>query len=270
MRVEGCRLLFLHGLYGAPMEWRPLERDILAGLSLGRENSLRLPLPNHAAGPLMPCPTLAGMGEWVLGALDGARVGALVLVGHSAGARVAHWLAARLPERFPLLVMLDGLPEGYPLSPLLAAAHRQIARALLASRGCEGAPRGAMRDFLRGYLPDEALVEYLLTNYACRAGRWAWRIGVEGIARYVQGLTARALPPARLEQPVLLVRSAGAGYAPEEQVEDWGRYTPRLEVVSLEGAHHALHVMAREAVREAVCRFVERHWTNVRGFFGQE
>ena len=79
-------------------------------------NVLALDLPGHGRSEGPPIPTIAGMADWILGALDAHEIPTAGIVGHSMGALVALELANRAANRTPERIdRIAGIGVGYPM-----------------------------------------------------------------------------------------------------------------------------------------------------------
>lgn len=259
---ERRTLVLLHGLASNRTRWSEfIERTALR---------------NHWD---ILCPDLRGHGESLTRApigleiwcgdlvklLDAEGVKQPVLAGHSLGAQVALYFAARHPARVAGLVLID--PVHRPalrgwlglacrLAPLLRAAsallhllnrlglrRRHIPlrdlRALDEVTRAALAQSGATSDIVRRYTSPLEDLKYFPT------------------AHYLQELveTTRALPPpADIRAPVLVLLSKGVTFTDPEIMRAWIAQFPSAEMQTIEAWHWPLTERPVE-VREAIEKF---------------
>ena len=75
-------------------------------------NALALDLPGHGRSEGPAIPTIAGMADWVLNALESLDIGKCSIVGHSMGALVALECAGRQPARIGRMALIG---VAYPM-----------------------------------------------------------------------------------------------------------------------------------------------------------
>lgn len=260
---ERRTLVLLHGLASNRTRWSEfIERTTLR---------------NHWD---ILCPDLRGHGEsltrtpigleiWcgdLVKLLDAEGVQQAVLAGHSLGAQVALYFAARHPARAAGLVLIDpvhrpalrgwlGLARRLALLLRAAAAllrwlnhlglrRRQIPprdlRVLDEATRAALAQSGATSDIVRRYTSPLADLKYFPT------------------AHYLQELVevTRALPAADIRAPVLVLLSKGVTFTDPEVMRAWVAQFLSAETQTIEAWHWPLTERPVE-VREAIEKFCE-------------
>lgn len=244
-------VVLLHGLAGYGLEWRrtiEVLRDHFAVIAIDQRG--------HGASTREPADVSrsAYVGD-VLAVLDELLVDSVTVIGQSMGAHTAMLLAALAPERVHSLVMVEGGLGGG--GPELTETVGQW----LASWPAPFADRDEFAAFFGGnrFVAD------------------AWADGLEerpdGLwPRWDAATLTRALAPvhereyveewARVWAPTLLVRGE-LGSVPQRQV-DLMRETrpqvegcPPLEVATLAGIGHDVHLEAPEALHRLLGPFLE-------------
>ena len=184
-RGAGPVVVMLHGFGASSFSWRAVDSALADRF---RVLSVDLSGFGYTERPRGKEPyTRDGQGQLVLGVLDVLGIERAHLVGHSYGGAIAMALAARQPERFDSLVLVDAAGPEYPqqrrnwvagIRPLTSVWVRTVA--LRRGRTVRG---------LRDSVVDDALVTPALVDEYWR------RLKIEGAARAFWGLTAPVDPP---------------------------------------------------------------------------
>lgn len=200
-------------------------------------------LPGHGISPpIDERADLRAMGGEVIDTARGQGLrGALELVGHSLGGRVA--LAASLahPEEVASVMLLDITPS--PITSETSESGRvlETLRAAPAVAPDRRQMRAALVD--RGLTP--SLADWLMMNVVEQGDSYTWRFDREALARLHQRVNAEDLweaveRPGR--PPMRCIRGGASVYVPERDAERMNRAGCRVD--TLEGSGHFVHVDA--------------------------
>jgi len=113
-------VIFIHGAGLDHTCWQLLSR----WYAWHGWSALALDLPAHGRSEGPPLESIAAMCDWVLTAMDAAKVERATLVGHSMGAVIALETAARKPNRVTGLALL-GISSAMPVHPMLLTAAKE-------------------------------------------------------------------------------------------------------------------------------------------------
>ena len=249
-RGSGPRaVVALHGFLGSGRNLASLARRWIE-----RDAGRRIVLPDltgHGASPpLPPGADLETLGRDVLALARYLGLGEpFELVGHSLGGRVALVVRQVAPEAVARVTLLDIAPGPIPVT---AGSVEGVIGALLAAPA-EMAGRGEMREFLLARGLTTALVEWLILNLEPRAGgRVGWRIdrqALAGLNERTRGIDLWSLVEGH-GAATRCIRGGRSGFVTDGDV---GRLeSAGVEVTTLEGAGHFVHVEAMEGLLEAV------------------
>jgi len=200
-RGAGPAVVMLHGFGASSYSWRAVDSALADRF---RVLSVDLAGFGYTERPPGKGPyTRDGQGQLVLGVLDALGIERAHLVGHSYGGAVAMALAARHPDRFDSLVLVDAAGPEYPqqrrhwvagIRPLTSLWVRAVS--LRRERTVQG---------LRDSVADDSIVTAELVDEY-----WS-RLKIEGAVRAFWGLTAPVDPPdpeidlRGITQPTLVV-----------------------------------------------------------------
>ena len=245
-------MVLLHGFLGSARNLTSLAR----GLAIAAPDStiVALDLPGHGTSP--PLPDGADLATLAGDVLDTARAlglsGALAVVGHSLGGRVA--LRTCLLDRAAVadVVLLDIGP-----SPVPPAADVAGLLALLLQAPASATTRDAFRAHFRAGGLDDAVVEWVLLNLQHDGDAYRWRIDRRALAALharTAGEDLWAAVEGARSWTVRCVRGERSGYVTTADVA-------RLEaagcpVTTVEGAGHFLHVDRPAHVLDVLARHV--------------
>lgn len=231
-------LVVLHGLLGSSRNWQGAGADLAAG-----RHVWALDLRNHGRSPWEDTMTYEAMTADVLGWMDARGPGAVELMGHSMGGKVAMMLACRHPARVRRLVVVDIAPRDYR-----SAAHRAEFAAMNELRIETLQSRAEAELRFEARVDDWAMRKFLATNLErIESGRWRWVINLPALTAALPVLERNPLTESdRYEGPVLFVTGGRSSYVRVEDRALIERHFPnvRFEVIGTSG--HNPHIEARE------------------------
>jgi len=228
-------VLLLHGFLGAGRNLAGLARrwsEADPTLSL-----FTVDLTGHGASPaLPPAADLSTLAADVLDTAHALASGAVDLVGHSLGGRVALAASTRDPEAVRSTILLDIAPGPIPPldTPLLAR--------LLAQAPERVSQREEMREWFAQQGLASDLTEWLLTNLVPVPGGLGWRVDRSALLRLGAAVATPDLWSA-VERPGAHVACIHGGMSPYVTDADVQRFrSAGAPVIAVEEAGHFLHV----------------------------
>ena len=236
---SGDTVVYLHGVWDQP------PNEFLQGLSRTHRVVAPVHLGFEGAPPADTMVDIYDAIYYHLDLLDALGLGEVVLVGHSLGGMFAAELAAVQPQRFSRLVLISpfGLwDDAKPVADFFAMQPAELSRALYRDLDSPGAMAVA-----KAPTDEDELVTYLLkrARAMATATRYLWPLPDQGLRRRAH----------RISAPTLVVWGAGDGVAPSAYAQDFATVT-RGEAVVVPDAGHLVHLEQRDAVLEAVQRFL--------------
>ena len=232
-------LVLLHGLLGSSRNWQTVGRDLAA-----RGHVFALDLRNHGASPhdaAMDWDTLVGD---VLAWLDAQRFGAVSLLGHSLGGKIAMRLACRHPDRVKHLVVVDIAPKSYESRAHRAefAAMAELDLATLESR--------AMAELrFEARVSDWGMRKFLTTNLErADTGQWRWTIPLQALTEALPVLESNSLEAGdRFEGSTVFVLGGRSRYVLESDHTTVRAHFPKARIETIAESGHNPHMDARES-----------------------
>ena len=233
---NGARVVFLHGLFGQGRNFT----TIASGLQ-PEFRSLLVDLPNHGRSAWTEDFSYELMADLVANRLreDFAADGAVHVVGHSMGGKVAMLLALRHPELVDRLVVVDISPAGggdqgefeHLLDSLAALDLTELSR------------RSDADDRLSDPIDDSRVRGFLLQNL--RSGKddgFFWQANLDLLRRELPAIGGFPDDVAgTFEGPVLWVAGERSPYVRPEHEATMRRLFPRTTQVTIKGAGHWVH-----------------------------
>jgi pimeloyl-ACP methyl ester carboxylesterase len=265
-------LVLLHGMASNMTRWSEFVEDTALKASW---DILRLDLRGHGGSFTRGRIGLEIWCDDLLNVLDAERYERAVLVGHSLGAQVAVYFAARYPERVAGLVLIDPvlrealhggarwLPRVAPLLRLVIGLIRLFNLLGVRRRRIPGRDLRRLDEAVRAALLSAGRHEEFVARYT---SAWA-DLKHFPTAHYLQELieVTRRLPPlSRIEVPVLALLSRGVTFTDPGITARSLAALPKGQVVSIPAYHWPLTEKPAE-VREAIedwCRRVFREETH--------
>lgn len=244
-------LVLLHGLLGSGRNWQTAG----AGLAeaAGGRNVWALDLRNHGKSPWHEVMTYEAMVADVLAWLDARGLGAVDLMGHSMGGKVAMALACRRPERVRRLVVVDIAPKAY-----LSHGHRAEFAAMNELRLAELQSRGEAELKMEGRVPDWAMRKFLTTNLERgEDGAWRWAVNLPVLTRALPEVESNPLRAGeRFAGPALFVRGGRSRYVTDDDAARLAEFFAAARVEAIAAAGHNPHMETRAEFCAAVGAFL--------------
>ncbi|MFL6235088.1 MAG: alpha/beta fold hydrolase [Thermoanaerobaculia bacterium] len=251
---SGEPVVLLHGFGASAYSWRKVipalaEGHRVVAIDLNGFGYTQRPRSRESY-------TREGQAKLVLDTMDALGIARAHVVGHSYGGGITLYLAARHPERFRSMVLVDSS------APTYANDRRSRAAALrpldiLFVRTVALRPGAVRKALLRSFWDDSKVTPELVRAYS-------GRVAVEGVGDAFYGLTAPVPPgpPVELETievPTLVVWGAHDELISPESGRRAAARLPHSEFVLLEDSGHLPMEEQPEALLRAVLPFLERH-----------
>jgi esterase len=245
---EGVPVFFLHGLFASMHNWQSVTKKLNQSFSLFSAD-----LPNHGNSPRLEDVTQLNMMEMALKTIKSLDVGAVHLVGHSLGGKVAMLLALHHPKMVKSLVIEDIAPKTYP--PWFAGVMQAMAKLSLT----EISSRQEADERLSKGIPDPALRTFLLTNLDRRGGGFSWRIHLDALIRGGPNIAGFPIPALQSEHPALFIRGGMSPYVEKSDYETIHSLFKNASIETFPKADHWLHAREPEAFTQRLLRFLEEN-----------
>ncbi len=228
---DGPPLLLIHGFGASLHTWEPWAEALSETYRV-----IRIDLPGSGLSPPDPSGvyTDARSEQLLLALLDQLGVGAVTLIGHSIGGRIAWGLAARHPERVARLVLIapDGFASpgfDYGQAPEVPASLKLMSHVL---------PRPVLRMSLSAaYANPDTLNERLTARYFDLMRAPGARPAL--LARMQQTVLSDPRPQLqRIQAPTLLIWGEQDAMIPFSNAADYLAALPRARLAALPGIGH--------------------------------
>lgn len=243
-------LVILHGMLGSSRNW------LTAGVALAEHfHVCALDLRNHGRSPhgdTMEYDALVGD---VLAWLDAQGLGAVTLMGHSLGGKVAMRLACREPARVARLIVVDIAPRDYP---------EKLERAEFAAMNALDLgtvkTRADIEQAFAAYVPELMMRKFLVTNLEQDGnGVWHWLINLPGLTQAVPGLIKNSLTPEdRYVGSTQFVLGGRSDFVRPEDRAVIQHHFPAAQIATILTSGHNPHMETRAEFVRLVTEFALR------------
>ena len=236
-------LVLLHGLLGSSRNWQTAGGGLAERAeSEGGRNVWALDMRNHGRSSWSETMSYEAMLADVLAWLDVKGWGAVDLMGHSMGGKVAMALACRHPERVRRLVVVDIAPKDY-----LSHGHRAEFAAMNELRLETLKSRGEAEMKMEGRVPDWGMRKFLTTNLErLDDGTWTWAINLPVLTAALPEVERNPLGEAeRFAGATLFIRGGKSRYVKDEDAEQIARHFAASRVETIAAAGHNPHMETR-------------------------
>jgi esterase len=245
---SGPPVVILHGLLGAARNWTSIAKELGAS-----HRVFALDLRNHGRSPWAATMSFDEMADDVAAFIERHSLGAVTLIGHSLGGKVAMRLALTRPELIERMVVVDVAPVAYAhtFGPF-TEAMRQVDLAGVQRRGDADLQ-------LCDAVPDAVLRNFLLQNLVKTDAGFGWRVNLEALAANMDELLGFPSPAADMAYggPTLFIAGSRSQYVQPEHRPLIERLFPDAEQVVIAGAGHWPHVERPAEFLAAVRRFLD-------------
>ncbi len=229
---NGEPIMILHGLLGSKDNWNTLAKK-WAGLGY----KVVLPdLRDHGRSPHTDQITYQLMAADTIRLIEDLQLGAVTLVGHSMGGKVAMQLALDMPDLVRDLIIIDISPKEYLLG------HEVIFNALLGLDLSNLHSRTDAADHLKKYIEDEGVVLFLLKNLSRKkAGGFVWKVNLPVIIDNYNSILTSIESKYPYNSRSLFIRGSKSPYIADEDFSIIRNLFPLAEIVTIMEAGHWVH-----------------------------
>lgn len=238
--VDGVpTVVFLHGLFGQGRNFMTIAKGLQPDL-----RSLLVDLPNHGRSTWTETVDLVAMADAVAEAVRAEGTGAVHLVGHSLGGKVAMLVALRHPDLVDRLVVVDIAP-----GPSRDVSELEQLLGSLATLDLEALVDRADADAqLQDLIPNPTVRGFLLQNLHRTDEGWRWRANLTLLRRSLDVVGGFPRPSgATFDGPVMWVVGERSDYTSHDDTAAMRALFPRAVRVSVKGAGHWVHSEQPEA-----------------------
>lgn len=226
------RVVFLHGLMGRGKNFTTIAKRLGDDFTV-----LLVDLPNHGASLWTEDFDYEEMADLVADFLssDFAQDGAVDVVGHSMGGKIAMRLALRHPHLVKKLAVLDIAPSASN------GNFDHLLGSMLALPLKEFSTRGQASQALEPAVPQDGTRGFLVQNLARKNGEFVWEPNLQMLYENLEKIMGWEQPSAQFEGAVLWVAGEQSGYIRPEDSAPMRELFPRVRKVTLKGAGHWVH-----------------------------
>lgn len=236
-RSDRPSLVFLHGLFGASINWHSIARHFE-----GRWHVIVPDLRNHGRSPHDDEMSYGQMAGDVFDLLQALAPDRVIVIGHSMGGKTGIMLAQNYPDSVAGLVVVDIAPVSYDNEfKNIIAAFRSVKVSELKKRSDADEMMGQVIDH-------QGIRQYLLQNLVREEGRWYWRLNLDAIVHCMEQITGfEAGCNKPFFGPARVIRGELSDYVVPQYEDEIFRCLPGASIETISGVGHWVYAEAPES-----------------------
>lgn len=242
---EGEPFIILHGLLGTLDNWMSMAKAI------GEQYTVyMIDQRNHGLSPKSDDFNYEVMAEDLNDFIEQHQIENPVILGHSMGGKTAMNFAARYPNKFKKLIVVDIAPKSYPVH------HHTILKGLSAINISEIKSRGEADKTLAEYVKEMGIRQFLLKNLDRTKEGFAWKMNLPVIKKNIE-LIGDGLPETvASEQDTLFIRGGKSDYILDQDIELMKKIFPNSSLVTIANAGHWVHAEQPKELLQVINQFL--------------
>jgi pimeloyl-ACP methyl ester carboxylesterase len=165
-----------------------------------------------------------------------------IIVGHSMGGKTVMQFAAKYPDLFSKMVVVDISPKLY------VGNHEQILNGLNAINLQTLANRGEADTILAAFEPDLGVRQFLLKNlYKNENDQFSWRMNLKVLSNEYTNILQAINFRQPLSKPVYFIRGGKSNYILDKEIPALQLLFPKMQLKTIENAGHWLQAEQPQA-----------------------
>lgn len=157
------------------------------------------------------------------------------LLGHSMGGKVAMQFALTYPNLVEKLIVADIAPKFYN------GNHQQLFAAMKAMPLDEIETRHQADEFMKTYVPEFGVRQFLLKNLKRVDGKYEWKLNLDVIIDNYDKIMDFDAKGLTFPHPTLFIKGANSNYINPDEFEEYKKIFPLAALKTIEDAGHWLH-----------------------------
>jgi len=241
-------VVILHGMFGTLDNWQTVARMLAE-----RYCVYILDLRNHGRSPHSAEFGYAVMAQDIIEFIEEQALGAVHLVGHSMGGKVAMQVAFSRADLLESLVVVDIAPKTY------TGHHESVFEAMFAVDVDKLQSRQEAEAILDGFPAlDWSTKQFILKNLTIskHTQRYEWRMNLPVIHAHYEEILGFEPPAKPYAGHTLFVRGAQSKYIEPQEWAAYVQFFPQAHLVEIADAGHWVHADQPQAFVDALTDFI--------------
>jgi esterase len=245
---QGEPIIILHGLFGSSDNWLTFSRLLAANYKV-----YLIDQRNHGRSPWSDEFNYEVMSADLMEFIETHHIEQPIIIGHSMGGKTAMRFAARYPEAFRKLMVVDIAPKYY------RPHHQEILAGLHALDLASLQSRQQADEQLTQYVPELGVRQFLLKNlYRNEQQIFAWRINLPVIEHEIENVGEALVYTKPVHQPTLFLRGGQSHYVKDEDINLIRQIFPQATLETIPEAGHWVQAEKPKEFLEKVIGFIEQ------------
>ena len=242
---SGQPLIILHGLFGSSDNWRVIAKQLADYAQV-----ITVDLRNHGLSPHSADQNYELMADDLLELIDDLQIGAVDIIGHSVGGKVAMEFSQHYSSYCRRLVVVDIAPKQY------ADEHSAIFKALLSLDLTLYNRRSDVDTELAKVIGNKAVRQFLLMNLDIDNEVLTWRINLQSIFNNYVNLLKPVADRRSISLPVCFIKGERSSYILDSDELLIESVYPEAELYTIKQAGHWVHAEAPQDFLTKVIEFL--------------
>jgi pimeloyl-ACP methyl ester carboxylesterase len=234
---EAKAMIILHGFLGSCDNWLTVSKQIATQFRV-----FLVDQRNHGRSPWADTQTYEAMADDLKDFITTQNLQNPIIVGHSMGGKTVMQFAAKYPDLFSKMVVVDISPKLY------VGNHEQILNGLNAINLETLTNRSEADTILAAFEPDLGVRQFLLKNlYKNENDQFSWRMNLKVLSNEYTNILQAINFRQALQKPVYFIRGGKSNYILDKEIPALQLLFPKMQLKTIENAGHWLQAEQPQA-----------------------
>ena len=242
---QATSMIILHGFLGSCDNWLTVSKQLATHFRV-----FLVDQRNHGRSEWAATQNYEAMADDLKDFITTQNLQNPIIVGHSMGGKTVMQFAAKYPDLFSKMLVVDISPKKY------VGNHEQILNGLNAINLETLTNRAEADTILANFEPDLGVRQFLLKNlYKNENDKFAWRMNLKVLTTEYDNILQEIKFEQPLLKPVYFIRGGKSNYISDKEIPNLQLLFPKMELKTVENAGHWLQAEQPQAFIDMLLSF---------------